>query len=151
MKALAMLLATLILVCAPLEAPADDATSVELVNRAITLWKEKGKDYALKVINASAGPLKQGSMYTFALDFKGVILAHPAQVRLRGKNMWDVPDAEGKLITPEMVRLAQSPEGSGWLEYKWKRVNDAEPTMKRTFIKRVPGVDALVGCGYYLK
>ena len=83
---LSSLLAAVTVVMAPLMASTDDATAVELVNKAIALWQEKGEDYALKVINASAGPLKKGPMYTFAIDFKVIVLAHPAQASLRGQN-----------------------------------------------------------------
>jgi cytochrome c len=151
MKVFSVLATVLILSMVPFMASADDATAVELVNRAVALWQKKGADYTVKVINASAGPLKKGPMYTFAINFKGVVIAHPAQTDLRGKNMADVPDAEGKYMTRDMIALAQSPEGSGWVEYKWKRVNDTQPTTKRTFAKRIPGEEAFVACGYYLK
>lgn len=150
MKSLAMVLAVLILM-APVVASADDATVLELVNGGVALWQEKGKDYALKVMNASAGPLRKGSLYVFACDFKGKILAHPAQKDLVGQDQWELQDAKGRFLTQEFIKAAQSPEGFGWVEYDWLRVNENTPTKKRAFVKRVPGEEVFLGCGYYLK
>jgi signal transduction histidine kinase len=151
MKILSMVLAIVILVMAPLAASADDAMVVDLVNKAVAIWKDKGKDYAVKVINASAGPLRKGSLYVIACDFSGQFLAHPAQQDLRGQDEWELQDAKGKFVTQEFIKVAQSKEGSGWYEYDWVRVNETKPTKKRTYIKRVPGEDVLVASGYYIK
>jgi signal transduction histidine kinase len=151
MKTISMVLAIAILVTVPLVASADDAMVVDLVNKAATLWKDKGKDYACKVINASAGPLRKGSLYVIACDFSGQFLAHPAQQDLRGQDEWELQDAKGKFITQEFIKVAKSKEGQGWYEYDWVRVNETKPTKKRTFIRRIPGEDALVASGYYMK
>ena len=151
MKTLASVLAVVFLMVAPLSASADDATVEELVNKGVALWKEKGKDYTLKVVNASAGPLRKGSLYVFACDFKGKILAHPAQKDLVGVDQWELQDAKGRFLTQEFIKAAKSPEGFGWVDYDWMRVNESTPTPKRAFIKRVPGEDIFLGCGYYKK
>jgi cytochrome c len=151
MKNISAVLAVLILVMAPLMVSADDATVVGLVDKAAGIWKEKGKDYCLKVINASAGPLRKGSLYVFASDFKGNIVGHPAQQDLRGQDQWELQDAKGKFLTQEFLKVAQSKEGFGWVEYDWIRVNETTPTKKRTYIKRVPGEDIFLGSGYYVK
>ena len=150
MKTLSTVLATLILVMAPLMVSADDATVKDLVDKAAQLWKEKGRDYTLKVINASAGPLRKGSLYVFAVDFKGKFIAHPVQKDLRGHDQWEMQDANGKFVTQEFIKVAKSPEGFGWVEYDWIRVNESKPTKKRSYIKRIPNEDVLVGAGYYV-
>jgi cytochrome c len=150
-KTLSTVLTILVLVTAPLLVSADDATVQELVNKGVAMWKEKGRDYAIKVMNASAGPLRKGSLYVFACDFKGKILAHPAQKDLRDLDQWELQDAKGVFLTQEFLKAAQSPEGFGWVEYHWMRVNESTPTPKRAFIKRIPGEDVFLGCGYYTK
>jgi cytochrome c len=151
MKKLSLVFAVLVLVMAPLMASADEATVLDLVDKAAALWKDKGKDYTLKVLNASAGPLRKGSLYVFACDFKGRILAHPAQQDLRGQDQWELQDAKGRFLTQEFLKVAQSPEGFGWVEYDWMRVNETTPTKKRAYIKRIPGQDVFLGSGYYVK
>jgi cytochrome c len=150
-KSLSIGLGVLFLVLVPLMASASDATVVELVDKAVVLWKEKGKDYGIKAVNASAGPLRKGSLYVFACDFKGQMVAHPVQEALRGQDSWELQDAKGKFVTQEFLKTAKSKEGMGWVEYDWVRVYETEPTKKRTYIKRIPGEDVFVGCGYYVK
>lgn len=150
MKTLSTVLAILFFIAVPLVASAQDATATQLVDNALAIWKDKGKDYALKVINASAGPLKKGALYTFALDFSGTVLAHPAQTKLRGKNLWELKDPKGKLMVQEMVKDAKTSEGIGWVEYEWVHPDGVGTGTKRTLVKRVPGEDILVACGYHV-
>jgi cytochrome c len=151
MKTLSAVLAVLIFAVAALAASAQEETATQLVDTALALWKDKGKDYALKVVNASAGPLKKGTFYTFAVDFSGTVVAHPMQTKLRGKNLWEAKDPNGKQFVQDMVKIAQTPEGSGWVEYEWERPDQSGLGTKRTIIKRVPGEDVLVGCGYHIQ
>lgn len=151
MKIASAWLAVLIIMTAPLMASANDAMVVDLVDKAASIWQDKGKDYAIKVINASAGPLRKGSLYVFASDFQGKMIAHPAQKDLRGQDEWELQDAKGKFLTQEFLKVAQSQQGYGWVEYEWIRVNETTPTKKRTYIKRIPGDSAFVASGYYVK
>ncbi len=131
-------------------ARADDQMAVGLVDKALEIFKAQGKDQALKVCNASSGPLRKGALYVFVLDFKGQFVAHPVQADLRGQDGWELQDAKGKFITQEFIKIAKE-QGQGWSEYWWLRVNENSPTLKKTYIKRVPGQDLLVACGYYVK
>jgi signal transduction histidine kinase len=149
MKTLSAVLATLFLVMVPLMASADDATATQLVDSALSIWKDKGKDYALKVVNASAGPLKKGTYYTFAVDFSGNVLAHPMKTRLRGQNVMSEKDAKGKLIFQELIKAAKAEDGTGWVEYEWDRADGSGTSTKRTCVKRIPGEDMFVACGYH--
>jgi signal transduction histidine kinase len=148
MKALAIALVILALAC-PAYAGSEDDTVMQLVNSAVDVFKTQGKDQALKMIGASAGPFRKGSIYAFVVDFKGKFVAHPVQEDLRGHDAWELQDAKGKFITQEFIKIAKE-QGQGWSEYWWLRINETTPTLKRTYIKRVPGEDLLVGAGYYL-
>jgi signal transduction histidine kinase len=121
-----------------------------MVDKAIEIFKTQGKDQAIKICNASAGPLRKGALYAFVLSFKGQYVAHPVQEDLRGRDGWELQDAKGKFITQEFIKIAKE-QGQGWSEYWWLRINETAPTLKKTFIKRVPGEDLLVACGYYVK
>jgi cytochrome c len=151
MKTFFAVLAVLIFAMAALAASAEEETASQLVDSALAIWKDKGKEYALKVVNASAGRLKKGIFYTFAVDFSGTVVGHPMQTKLRGKNLWEAKDPNGKLFVQDMVKVAQSQEGSGWVEYEWERPDQSGMGTKRALIKRVPGEDILVGCGYHIK
>lgn len=128
----------------------DAAKSVELVDKAVDYFQSKGREYALKVINAGSGPLREGSIYVFALSLDNTILAHPVNKELVGKNVDDFQDAAGKYLFREFADAALN-RGSGWVEYLWKRKGEDEPTPKRSFIRIVPNEDIYVGAGYYLE
>ncbi len=121
-----------------------------LVDKAAALFQEKGKDYALKLLNASSGPFRKKEFYIFGTDFNGVVVVQPVNVSMRGKNILQAKGTKGKLFVQEMIAIAKDP-GSGWLEYYWKRTNEDAGTLKRSYVKRVPGEDMYVGCGYYVK
>jgi cytochrome c len=149
MKKLALVAIITLLIC-PAYAQGTDQVAVALVDKALDLFKTQGKDQALKVCGASAGPLRKGSLYVFVANFKGHIVAHPVQEELRGQDVWELQDAKGKFITQEFIKIAKE-QGQGWSEYWWLRINETSPTLKKTYIKRVPGEDLYVGCGYYVK
>ena len=151
MKRLSAAMGILFFLLLPLTAFSNDAAVVELVNNAVGFWKEKGKDYTIKLLNASSGPLRKGALYVFACDFKGYFVSHPVQENLRCQDAWELQDAKGKFIVQEFLKVAKQGDGAGWVEYDWLRVGETEPTKKRTFIRRIPGEDFLVGCGYYMR
>jgi signal transduction histidine kinase len=124
--------------------------SKELVDNAIEAFQEKGKDYSTKLLNTPSGPFRRGEVYVFAAKFDGTILAHAANRDLVGSSQTEMKDGKGQLIFPPMLEVAKN-QGSGWVEYWWNRHGEKEPTLKRTFIRRVPGEDILVGAGYYVK
>jgi cytochrome c len=128
----------------------EEATVQEMVDKAAQAFQDKGKDYALKLLSASAGPYRRGELFVFAIAFDGVMVAHAANHELVGKNLKDLKDTAGKPFVEEMLDIVRN-QGSGWVEYHWTRVGEKDPTVKRSFVKRVPGEDILVGAGYYVK
>jgi cytochrome c len=128
----------------------EDVLVKDLVDRAVQAFQDKGKDYSLKLLSATAGPFRKGEYFVFAVSFDGVVVAHAATRDLVGKNLTDTKDAKGKPFVHDMVNLAKE-QDSGWIEYYWTRVGEKEPVIKRSYVKRVPGEDILVGAGYYLK
>jgi cytochrome c len=149
MKSLAVVLLVLVSVCS-VYAEGEDQLVVGLVDKAVDAFRVQGKDNAIKILNASAGPFRKGSIYAFAVDFKGRNLSHPVQEDLRGRDTWEQQDAKGKFVVQEFIKIAKE-QGQGWSEYWWLRVNENTPTLKKTYVKRVPGEDILVGAGYYVK
>jgi signal transduction histidine kinase len=128
----------------------DKEVAVSLVDKAIASFQDKGKDYTLRLLNTIDGPFRKGPIYVFATSLQGVTLSHPANRNLRGKNVLRLKDARGKEFIKEFIAVAKDP-GSGWVEYWWKRHGEKRATLKRSFIKRVPGEDFLVGAGFYIK
>jgi cytochrome c len=125
----------------------DKAAAVQgMVERGVALVKAEGKEAAFRAINDLEGFFVMGDIYLFAISLDGVSLAEgsPNNKPLLGKNLRRYP------AVAKMIELAKT-KGSGWVSYSWTKPGEKDPTPKRSFIKRVPGQDFFIGCGYYLK
>lgn len=144
MKKLATLLSTVALMAMPLLAQAETADEAKaLLDQAVTLFKAKGKDAAIKEINAG-GSWKKGGLYVVAVQYDGHMLAHSANDKMPGKNMFEAKDAAGKLFVKETIAAVKA-KGQGEVDIRWgnpvtKQIADA--TM---FSKAVPGLDLYLG------
>lgn len=152
MKKILMLVIVLSLVCIG-AASADQTTDAKaLVDKGIAMVKDKGLDATLKAIGNPKGPFVKGDLYLFAgsLD-KVTLLAHPfAAAKLVGPDLSKLKDSKGNAFFIKFKEVAQKP-GSGWVEYMWPKPKAKAPSLKKTFIKKVPGTKVYIGVGYYPK
>src|SRR5512143_214120 len=74
--------------------PADQAKT--MVDEAVAFLNASGKQKALAEISNPTGKWVKGELYVFAYDLSGVVVAHPINPKLIGKNLLEVPDAAGK-------------------------------------------------------
>jgi len=121
----------------------------ELVDKAVIYIKDNGKDKALTEFNNPSGAFSTGGLYIFAIDFNGIALANGATPDLVGKDLKGLKDSQGRLFTVEMIKLAKSKKGKGWINYNWlnKETKKVEP--KASYIRRVDHY--FVGCGITIK
>ncbi|MBC7360088.1 MAG: cache domain-containing protein [Desulfacinum sp.] len=121
---------------------------VAKVSEAAQLLADKGEG-AFAEISDRNGRFVWKDSYCFVLDLAGTVVAHPIKPNLVGKNLMNVKDIKGKLVVAEYVSIAKSPEGSGWSEYWWPKPGEKAPSMKVSYIMKVPGRDLLVAGGLY--
>lgn len=125
----------------------DDA--VKMVESAIASHKANGKAATIDEVNKADGKFSKGpELFTFAIDLKGNVLAHPFNKKLIGQDMTDLKDADGKPFAKEMANLANS-KGSGWVEYKWSNPASKHIEPKATYLQKID--DVVYCCGIYLK
>ena len=122
----------------------DDAKT--LVKQAAAYVKYQGKGKALAEISKPRGMFDRGETYVFAYDLQGVMVAHPKNPALIGKNLIDVPDSEGKFFRKEIVARAKS-KGSGWVDYQYLNPETNEQEYKTTYLMKVG--DVILCCGVY--
>lgn len=136
----------------PAQACADDAQDCKaLVERAAEMFKQQGKEAALKAIDSNNGALVKGELYVFALSsVDNAMLAHPHEKTLKRLKMDNFKDSNGKEFFKEFREVAVN-KGSGWVEYTWAKPGAKEPSPKRSYIMKVPGEDIYIGAGYYVK
>jgi len=115
-----------------------------LLDSAVAEVKAHGMDKTIKEINAG-GKWNKGTLYVVMAKFDGTMVAHSANEKIVGKNMFEAKDAAGKPFVQEAIKTVQGSAAGGQFDMRWgnpvtKQIADA--TM---FVKRVPGQDAYVG------
>lgn len=114
-----------------------------LLEAAVALFKAKGKDEALKEINAG-GKWTKGTLYVVVAQFDGLMVGHAANSKITGKNMLEAKDAAGTPFVKQTIANVKS-SGASALDMRWgnpvtKQIADA--TM---FARAVPGQELYVG------
>lgn len=122
---------------------------VEKARQAAEMVKAKGLEATLAVIMDKNGPFVWKDSYVFCIDFnKKANIAHPIKPALIGKNLMHVKDVNGKLFFAEFINVAKS-KGSGWVEYMWPKPGEKKPSMKATYVHKVPGEPVFMAAGVY--
>lgn len=126
-----------------------DKDAIAMVDKGAALFKSKGKEELLKRISAKDPEFLQGALYVDVRDLKsGIVLAHPVNASIVGKDLTDVPDASGKKYRREIIELAAA-KGKGWVDYQYKNPTSGKIEPKTTYILRVE--DVVLEAGIYKK
>jgi cytochrome c len=118
----------------------------DLVKHAAAYVKYQGKEKAIVEIGKPRGMFDKGELYVFAYDLQGVMVAHPKNPALVGKNLVAVPDSAGKMFRKEIVEKAKT-KGSGWVDYIYLNPETNEQEHKTTYLQKVG--DLILCCGAY--
>ena len=124
--------------------PADQAKA--MVEEAVAFFNANGKQKTLTEISTPKGKWVKGELYVFAYDLNGVVVAHPINPKLIGKNLIDVPDAAGKTFRKDIAEVART-KGTGWVDYKYKNPSTNKIEDKSTFLMKAG--DVIICCGTY--
>jgi signal transduction histidine kinase len=122
--------------------------AIAMVEKGAGFMKTSSKDEMIKRINAKDPDFVQGALYLTMRDAKGVILANPVNPAMIGKDLVDVPDADGKPFRREILELAKK-KGKGWVDYKFKNPASGKVEAKTTYIQLVG--DVTLEAGIYKK
>ena len=123
--------------------------AIAMAERGAALIKAQGKAAMVQKINAKDPEYVRGSLYIDMRDlYTGIVLAHPINSSIVGKDLTDVPDANGKVYRREIIELAQK-SGKGWVEYQYKNPVSGKIEPKTTYILRVD--DVVLEAGIYKK
>ena len=123
---------------------ADEAKS--LVDKALAYIKTNGKDKAFAEFTNPKGQFIDRDLYIFAVDFKGLTLAHGGNAKLVGRDMLALKDADNKFFIQNFIEVAKA-KGNGWVDYKWSNPVTKKIEKKSTYVVKVD--DYFLGCGIY--
>ena len=123
--------------------------AIAMVERGASYMKVHGKEELIKKIALKDPDFVQGSLYLYMRDIKsGVLLAHPINPAIVGKDLVDVPDANGKVYRREIIERAQK-QGKGWVDYMYKNPTNGKLEPKTTYFMRVGEI--VLEAGIYKK
>ena len=112
--------------------------AVALAEKGARFMRLKGKEEMIRMINSRHPEYNHGALYLAMRDLAGITVAHPT-LALIGKDLRDVPDADGKLFRHEMIAIANGP-GRGWVDYKFKNPANGKVEDKTTYVLRIGDV-----------
>ena len=127
------------------QAPFGNAAEAKaMLDKAVAAVKaDKAK--ALDMFQKGEGGFKDRDLYAFCANAgDGVLTAHPA---LKGKNLMEIKDKNGKAIGEEMKKVAAADKVTE-VSYMWPRPGaDTTPVDKVTYVTMAG--DQICGVGYY--
>lgn len=148
MKKIAALLTGLALACTAWAEPTEK-DAIAMAERGAHIVKTQGKEALMKRLMAKDPEFLQGELYIDIRDIKtGVVLAHPVNPSIVGKDLVDVPDANGKKYRREIIELAAA-KGKGWVNYMYRNPVSGKIEPKTTYILREG--DVVLEAGLYGK
>lgn len=87
--------------------------------------------------------------YVFVIDLENSTnLVHPVTPALVGKPLAGIKDINGKMFFVEFINTAKS-AGAGWVDYMWPKPGEKTPSLKKTYVYRVPGQSIATAAGIY--
>jgi TRAP-type uncharacterized transport system substrate-binding protein len=122
--------------------------AVAMVKRVQEKFRKEGAEATFRAINSGAPGFVDRDLYPFVHKIDGTqVVANAVMPVLRGKNLHDMKDQDGKFTTQEFVRIATTPPYYGWSDFRWLNPKTNVVDDKSAWIERMG--DYLVGVGIY--
>ena len=101
--------------------------AIAMVEKGAAYIKQHGKEKFIEKVAAKDPEFIQGALYVDIRDQQtGIVLAHPVNPTIVGKDLTDVPDASGKKYRREIIELAARkltvPPVTFWTRTDWPTV-----------------------------
>jgi TRAP-type uncharacterized transport system substrate-binding protein len=122
------------------------AEAVAMVQRVVEKCKKDGAEATIQAINTRSKAFIDRDLYPYVLDLNGYNRANAAIPAVRGKNLFDMKDQDGKFLIREHIDLAKS-AGRGWVDFKWLNPATKSIDDKSSYIEKVG--DYIVAVGIY--
>jgi signal transduction histidine kinase len=146
-KALVTVMVVLMLAGAAWAAEKGSAKEAKaMVGKAIAFYKANGQDKAFAEFNNTKGKFVDRDLYIWVGTMKAKVVAHGANSKLIGKELYNLKDTEGKQFMKEIVDTAQA-KGSGWVDYKWTNPVSKKVEHKSVYLEKYK--DLIFVCGFY--
>jgi uncharacterized protein len=120
--------------------------AVAMVHRVQEMFKKDGPEATFRAINN--GQFNDRDLYPWVHTIDGTLhVANGAFPGIRGKNLHDMRDQDGKFTTQDFMRIASTPPYHGWSDFRWKNPKTGQIEAKSAWVERMG--QYLVGVGIY--
>jgi TRAP-type uncharacterized transport system substrate-binding protein len=120
--------------------------AVAMVRRVQEKFKKEGPEATFRAINN--GAFNDRDLYPWVHTIDGTLhVANGAFPQIRGKNLHDMRDQDGKFTTQEFMRIASTPPYHGWSDFRWLNPKTNTIEDKSAWVERMG--DYLIGVGIY--
>ena len=120
--------------------------AVALVKRVQETFKKQGPEATFRIINS--GAFNDRDLYPFVHTIDGTLhVANGAWPGIRGKNLHDMRDQNGKYTTQDFMRIASTSPYHGWSDFRWRNPKTNTVDEKSAWIERMG--EYLIGVGIY--
>jgi uncharacterized protein len=120
-----------------------------MVQRVQEKFKKDGPEATFRAINANVRTFMDRDLFPYVHKIDGTqLVAAGFPAAIRGKNLHDVKDQDGKYFVQEFVKVATTPPYQGWVDYRFLNPKTNMVDDKSAWIERL-GDDYLVGVGVY--
>ncbi len=111
-----------------------------------TLDRASAQKQALSTIHA----LRYGQDdYFWVNDLKPVMLMHPTNPRLDGKDLSTIKDPDGFALFSAMAAIARE-KGAGTVDYRWPKPGASDPVQKTSYVQLFEPWGWVIGSGVYI-
>ncbi len=125
------------------------AQYMDMALTAVAHLRSKADPETLKQAQAIWQQLRYGKTgYFFLYDERGVMLMHPINASLVGRDMTGVQDKKGNWIVKELLASARS--GDGYTTFWWNRPDNQQIAEKMGYARYIPEWNVTLGTGFYI-
>jgi uncharacterized protein len=122
--------------------------AVAMVRRVQEKFKKDGPEATFRAINSNVPMFMDRDLFPYVHKLDGTqLVAAGFPASIRGKNLHDLKDQDGKYFVQEFVRVATTPPYHGWVDYRFLNPKTNAIDDKSAWIERMG--DYLVGVGVY--
>jgi uncharacterized protein len=122
--------------------------AVAMVRHVQEKFKKDGPEATFRAINSNAPGFMDRDLFPYVHKLDGTqLVAAGFPASIRGKNLHDLKDQDGKYFVQEFVKVATTPPYHGWVDYRFLNPKTNTIDDKSAWIERMG--DYLVGVGIY--
>jgi uncharacterized protein len=122
--------------------------AVAMVHRVQEKFKKDGPEATFRAINSNVPGFRDRDLFPYVHKIDGTqLVAAGFPASIRGKNLHDLKDQDGKFFVQEFVKVATTPPYHGWVDYRFLNPKTNTIDDKSAWIERMG--DYLVGVGVY--